>query len=110
MKIFLQFVVLALMVASFGHPYFLAITFSQTAGDQSLVGDQISRPFNLEMIIFAHGFGHQTPVSVISIALGWLDRNSLVLIKVTILVFALEQLLRAILTISAITGRTGRRT
>ena len=94
------------MVASFGHPHFL--TFSQTAGDQSLVGDQISRPFNLEMIVSAYGFGHQTPVSVISIALDWLDRNSLVLIKVAILVFALEQLLRAILTIAAIT-RTCRR-
>ena len=91
------------MVASFGHPHFLVITFSQTAGDQSLVGDQISRPFNLEMIVFAHGFGHQTPVSVISIALNRLDRNCLVLIEVAILVFALEQLLRAILTIAAIT-------
>ena len=94
------------MAASFGHPYFLAITFSQTAGDQSLVGDQISSPFNLEMVISAHGFGHQTPVSVISIVLDRLDRDSLVLIKVAILVFALEQLLRAILTIAAIT-RTG---
>ena len=97
------------MLASFGHPYFLAITFSQTAGDQSLVGDQISRPFNLEMIIFTYGFGHQTPVSFISIALHRLDRNGLVLIKVAILVFALEQLLRAILTIAAIT-RTCTRT
>ena len=97
------------MLASFGHPYFLAITFSQTAGDKSLVGDQISRPFNLEMIVFAYGFGHQTPVSVISTALDRLDRNSLVLIEVAILVFALEQLLRAILTIPAIT-RACRRT